>query len=60
MEAAMLVYILEGMSTSIKYTGTADGLFSPVQMQTSFAELAIANIKKTAIDLFMHEKKNTT
>ena len=37
----MLVYIFKGVSMSIKYTGTPKGLFSLVQMQTSFAELAI-------------------
>ena len=41
----MLVYLLEGVSMSKKYTGTAKGLFSPVQTQTSFAELG--NMIKT-------------
>ena len=41
MEAAMLVYILEGVSMSTKYTGTDKGLFSQVQTQASFAELVI-------------------
>ena len=37
----MLVYLLEVVSMSKKYTGTAKDLFSLVQMQTRFAELAI-------------------